>query len=206
MDRDCDAPVTHKDTRGFVYCARHAAQRATRPGERCTKLPVRMLKVGGRSPWGKIQHCDVIAPGIEVCDTASHGGIKLSHERNAKIHPVWRRAGGWYEEDCEVAIVQFTFREAFPASKYLAPAIATLKDYWPDAYTEVTGSPVAPAESYALREALRAVAQGKRPNDGAASYLVLAKLAWVRSDGDLDLTDAGKAAYDRIFNVAAECR
>jgi len=37
MSADCEAPVTHVDQRGFVYCAQHAVRRKM-GGDRCRKL------------------------------------------------------------------------------------------------------------------------------------------------------------------------
>lgn len=46
--------------------------------------------VGGSSPWGKIDHVDNEHPGIQFCQTPSHGGYYLSRETNEKVHPAWR--------------------------------------------------------------------------------------------------------------------
>lgn len=55
----------------------------------------------GRSPWGAIQECSELAPGIWSVSTASHGGIKLDRNRQASMPADMKRPGGWYEEDCE---------------------------------------------------------------------------------------------------------
>ncbi len=49
------------------------------------------------SPWGVIQDKRELAPGIWQVSTASHGGIKLSRERNAAMPDYMRNEGGWYE-------------------------------------------------------------------------------------------------------------
>lgn len=36
MVQGCDAPITHLDTRGYVYCTRHGQQRQR--DQRCRKL------------------------------------------------------------------------------------------------------------------------------------------------------------------------
>ena len=65
-------------------------------------------RVGGSSPWGKIQHCKRLAPGAWVVSTAGHGGIKVSQERLAAIpanyHQTPYSSDGWFEEDCDWAI------------------------------------------------------------------------------------------------------
>lgn len=73
-----------------------------------------------QTPWGQSQGVDVIAPGIEFVSTASHGGIRLSKQRNNQI-PMWLKhltfneqgKSGWYEEDCDWCIPVIVFaREA----------------------------------------------------------------------------------------------
>ena len=75
-----------------------------------------------RTPWGTAQHVTQLADGVCFVSTASHGGFKLSAERNAKVPKAWREGSfggqglqGWYEEDCDVALVMLTFPELFEA-------------------------------------------------------------------------------------------
>ncbi len=68
-----------------------------------------------QTPWGKADSQQVYADGITFYGTPSHGGFKLSRERNAQVHPALRQRGGWYEEDCEYHIVVYTFPEVFAA-------------------------------------------------------------------------------------------
>jgi hypothetical protein len=45
MTDECDEPVTHVDTKGYIYCARHAAMRCSgTSGRRCRKLRAGELK------------------------------------------------------------------------------------------------------------------------------------------------------------------
>lgn len=71
------------------------------------------------SPWGAVQHITQLAEGIVMVSTASHGGIKLSAERYAAMPAAFRETGyskgGWYEEDCDWALVAVTFPDAFKA-------------------------------------------------------------------------------------------
>lgn len=98
------------------------------------------------TPWGQAQHATQIAPGIVQYSTAGHGGINLSIDRLAAMPAGLRQiapfAGpGWYEEDCDWALVALAFPDCFkPASvatavqsigpreldHYLAPAAAWL--------------------------------------------------------------------------------
>lgn len=66
--------------------------------------------------WGPSQHCKTVADGIQQVSTASHGGYKLDAIRNALVPAYMRQAGGWYEEDCDWAIVAVIFPAAFAHS------------------------------------------------------------------------------------------
>jgi len=101
---------------------------------------------GKRSPWGRIQHAYTVAPGIFLASTSGHDGVKLDRERNALVDPLWRKPGGWYEGDCEWAIVALTF----PSVPYFAEAVG------PDNETRI---------HYALRSA-----KNYRPEDLAAVF------------------------------------
>jgi hypothetical protein len=116
-----------------------------------------------KTPWGWSQEIQEIAPGIRAITTSSHGGYKLDPKMNAKVHVAWRTRGGWYEEDCEWAIVAYTFRDCpcFSAAD-VAQALHKLKSQYPDAYTFVTGETVRVEESYVLqRRAEEEAAKGK---------------------------------------------
>lgn len=64
------------------------------------------------TPWGEPQTTEILAPGIVLFSTASHGGIWLSPERNKQVPMRIKRRTfmgnglrGWYEEDCDAEIV-----------------------------------------------------------------------------------------------------
>lgn len=103
------------------------------------------------TPWGLSQSSRTLAQGIREYTTASHGGIHLSPRCNAQIAECWRIATGWYEEDCDWAIVAYHFPEAFSGVNFEL-ALQTLKSYKPDEYTLVTGKNVTLEESHKLRE------------------------------------------------------
>ena len=72
------------------------------------------------TPWGTADSHEHIAEGIDFYGTPSHGGFKLSAERNAKVQEILRQRSfgqqgmkGWYEEDCDACIVMATFPEYF---------------------------------------------------------------------------------------------
>ncbi len=64
-----------------------------------------------KSPWGKVQECDVLYPGIFMVSTAGHGGTMVAPEMISVLSPAARKCGfrqdGWlcYEEDTEENIV-----------------------------------------------------------------------------------------------------
>src|SRR5207344_1057649 len=59
---------------------------------------------GMRTPWGDADSARVIVEGVGSVSTPSHGGIKLSAAMNAQVPEYMRKAGGWYEEDCDWCI------------------------------------------------------------------------------------------------------
>lgn len=91
------------------------------------------------TPWGTAQHEERIAPGITEVGTAGHGGIKVDAALNRKIREVWRRQGGWYEEDCDAAIVMLTFPQHFP-EKRVEAAHRSAKRYYPREYAVAMGA------------------------------------------------------------------
>lgn len=63
------------------------------------------------SPWGKVQTCDVLCPGVFLVSTASHGGTLVSKEVSALLSHTAQKCGfkqGGYlcfEEDCQESVV-----------------------------------------------------------------------------------------------------
>lgn len=79
------------------------------------------------TPWGPPQDIQVIAPGIVRIDTAGHGGIWLSPERNKKVPMDVKKKTfcqnglyGWYEEDEDAEIVCNVFPEFFNGGEPLS--------------------------------------------------------------------------------------
>jgi hypothetical protein len=66
------------------------------------------------SPWGDVDYCDTLCPGVFLVSTPSHGGVMVAKEMEDFLSPAARRCGqkqnGFlcYEEDCDEKIV---FRE-----------------------------------------------------------------------------------------------
>lgn len=107
------------------------------------------VQEGSRTPWGTAQWVSHPAPGIVQASTGGHGGVKLSPERNRQIPPELRRKAGWYEEDCDAAIVGMYHPEAFPHLGDDYDHRASVKEWFPDDYETATGETVTADESYA---------------------------------------------------------
>lgn len=70
-----------------------------------------MLK---HTPWGPTQDTVTLAEGIVSYETASHGGIWLSKERQRELglHRNFLQTQTWWEEDCDWAIPYAHFAAA----------------------------------------------------------------------------------------------
>lgn len=171
------AAATHSTDRNTLDVLREdssprIAEQATKSYDRATRKAAAEKKqfgettvhVGSRTPWGTADDVVKVAPGIASVGTPSHGGLKLSPERNKQVNPAWRRSGGWYEEDCEAGIVMVSFPDAFPADPE-GLADKSAKNWYPDEYEQVTGKTVTPGESLTRDRQLFEVAH-------AADYVV----------------------------------
>lgn len=110
-------------------------------------LDRKTLRIPVHTPWGASQYAETYADGIVRHGTSRHGGFYLSSDRNAKVHPCLHKSGGWYEEDCEWAIVAFTFPELFTGYERKC-ADRTLCDWWPSEWEIIHGRKLAPGESH----------------------------------------------------------
>ncbi len=67
------------------------------------------MRKPGHSPWGRIEHVETLAAGVDLVATASHGGLRLSAEVQdrlpAELLTCFYHGPGWAEEDCEAPIV-----------------------------------------------------------------------------------------------------
>lgn len=71
------------------------------------------------SPWGKIQHCEVLCNGAFEVSTASHGGVMVRKEiEKILLSPAARKCGfqenGYrcFEEDCDAPVALLELIEA----------------------------------------------------------------------------------------------
>lgn len=119
-----------------------------------------MIRSGTMSPWGAVQDTTNVAEGIQFVETASHGGVYLSPERNRKVPGSIRNDPGWYEEDSEWTIAAMVFPEEFRShwaeggkdpDEMMANAIRVIRDWHPEAYQAVTGEAPSLEESRELR-------------------------------------------------------
>ena len=80
-------------------------------------------RVGGSSPWDRIQTALILAPGIVSVSTAGHGGIWISPEREhqipANVRAIARQyaPAPWYEEDCDCVIPALWFAPELEATQ-----------------------------------------------------------------------------------------
>ena len=63
------------------------------------------------SPWGQVDHCETICPGVYSVRTPSHGGIMIRSDRAAEILSASARRIGFrehgylcFEEDCDAPV------------------------------------------------------------------------------------------------------
>ena len=81
-----------------------------------------------------------IAPGIMEYGTPSHGGIHVSATRLAQMPESWRESfagDGWYEEDCDWALVALAFPECFD-KRALEHALGTAERWHADKLADFT--------------------------------------------------------------------
>jgi len=91
--------------------------------------------------------------------TAGHGGFHVSPTLNSKMPEALRIEDGWYEEDCDWALVAVAFPDLF--AKENANAISTMKNWHPNRYEKHFGVTLRPDESYIRRRDLEKAAKEK---------------------------------------------
>lgn len=99
-----------------------------------------------RSPWGEVDCQMFVAEGINFVTTPGHGGFKLDRKQNQQIPQCFRRKAGWYEEDCEAAIVIFFFPTFF-SEKERQEAIASMMNYEWEAWEKHFNVTLKPGQS-----------------------------------------------------------
>ena len=117
---------------------------------------IELTASGMNTPWGKADSVYPIIDGIVSVATSSHGGLKLSDERQAAVPSYMQRLAGWYEEDCEWAIPFVVFEQEIlvHADEHAKQVIAkgehkrTFATWNPDAYERYFGVVLQPGESH----------------------------------------------------------
>jgi hypothetical protein len=104
------------------------------------------------TPWGQSQTVKHFGPDIFSVSTSSHGGFKVEVHANMKIPFYMRAADGWYEEDCDWAVVAVVFPDLFSYGEYES-AKQTLRSWRPEAYERFYGVTLKPGESHKKDEA-----------------------------------------------------
>ena len=115
--------------------------------------------MGTSTPWGTAQHAKRYARGIIFYETAGHGGIHVSPGRNMQVPEALRIEDGWYEEDCDWALVVVAFPQFFDAEDY-ASATEAVKNWHPARYEKHFDVELRPDESYMKRRALEEKSNG----------------------------------------------
>ena len=66
-----------------------------------------------QTPWGTSDHQQKIAEGIVEYSTPSHGGIRLSPERQAQLPSGVKSFNSleWWEEDCDWCVPYIVFKD-----------------------------------------------------------------------------------------------
>ncbi len=94
-----------------------------------------------QTPWGQSDGKEILAEGIVSYTTPSHGGIRLSPERQAELgySANFLKSAEWWEEDCDWAVPYLFFSGAIRAydkayhfEENLALALEIVKRYHPN--------------------------------------------------------------------------
>jgi len=80
--------------------------------------PIKKTETPTETPWGPSQFQRAYGEGITQHVTAGHGGFFVSDERRAEMPESCRNfapfaGAGWYEEDCDWAVVAVAFPSEF---------------------------------------------------------------------------------------------
>jgi hypothetical protein len=101
------------------------------------------MNAATRTPWGPAQGAKELAPGIMSYFTASHGGIRLSPERQRQLREHYKGSNflgnfEWWEEDCDWAIPYVFFAKeiekqgvAYKFTENLTAAMNTVRQCHP---------------------------------------------------------------------------
>ena len=105
------------------------------------------FRASANTPWGPSQGAVRYSEGVVFHSTSGHGGFHLTADRNARVHPLLRELGGWYEEDSAWAAVAVAWPALFTGFER-RQAEETLRNSWPDAWEAIHGCKLKPGESH----------------------------------------------------------
>ena len=117
-----------------------------------------MVRPGSHTPWGAASHVNDVAEGVVFVSTPSHGGFKVSRERNAAIPSALRNPSGWYEEDVEANIVVAVHGADVAPHRSASDAVIRgeawdeVRNWMPDAYEKATGLEATADNSWVRRQ------------------------------------------------------
>src|SRR3990172_9045469 len=90
---------------------------------------------GPITPWGMADSREIYSPDVSFYSTPSHGGFRVSGKSLNRIPAKFQSTRyvprGWYEEDCDWAIVAFFLPELF-TSEEIDHADNTLDNWHPE--------------------------------------------------------------------------
>ena len=175
-------------------------EQAEHQGEKAT-LARQEFRAHANTPWGPSQGVVRYGEGVVFHATSGHGGFHLSADRNSRVHPLLRGAGGWYEEDAAWAAVAIAWPDLLTGYESRL-AEETLRNSWPEAWEAIHGHGLRPGES---RERDRQIFEAEH----AVDWIVISA---VRSDHQPGFTEViarrgGKRdpqSEERCFLVPAE--
>lgn len=93
------------------------------------------------TPWGRAQYSCEYGPGLKFFSTSSHGGFCVSPDLMRRMPDHLRKidpfcgSPGWYEEDCDWALVCLAFPQFFTDHEFYQ-AVCTAKSRQPQSLTE----------------------------------------------------------------------
>lgn len=120
-------------------------EQAVHQGERIS-LARQEFRAHASTPWGPSQGAVRYGNGVEFHSTSGHGGFHLTADRNARVHPLLRDAGGYYEEDAAWAAVATAWPDLFTGFER-SQAEETLRHCWPDAWEAIHCRALKPGKS-----------------------------------------------------------
>lgn len=136
--------------------------------------------------------------------------MKLSPERNAEVHTVFRSSSGWYEEDCDWQAAAAAHPEAFArdgqgTDEVYEDAKASLRDWSPDKFREAFGEPADETNSTVMRDRKQREDKEAYRQAHAADFVTTggSNPSWCPSEFHVIETEQRSTGTKRSFVVAS---